>query len=629
MGMVGFTVALMVIGVIISPCVHGNEFSDHKEIEVERLLKRLNKHALISIKSEDGDIIDCVPIHNQPAFDHPLLRNHTIQMRPSFIPESTSTYTKKKIKATQAWHKNGRCPKNTVPIRRIKKEDILRSKSIESFGRKTNPSIPEDNTYDPSRGHEYAVMNSMQGTYFGTKCTVNMWKPEVQVPDEFSLAQTWLVSGVGTTRNTIEAGLQVFPRIYGDNNLRLFVYWTADGYQSTGCYNNACPGFVQRSNRLTVGVAFTTVSQYDGDQYELSILIWKSPDGDIIDCVWIYDQPAFDHPLFKNHTIQRRPRSNSIRDKTGGNKTYIIHQLWRTKGECPENTIPIRRTTRDDLIRSGSIKNYGRKSPPPTIYHTEGAQTEEVHEHTCVYVDYGQFHGSKSRISIWKPNVLRTREFSLAQTWVVNGDWDTGLNTLESGWQILHALYGDKNPRLFAYWTGDTYRETGCYNLDCPGFVQVSRHISLGAALNTFSTYNGEQYDFLLTIEKDQETGLWWLKFETYLIGYWPSFIVPKLAASARKIAWGGEIVYYTSGRGTHTLTQMGSGHFAEKGFRKAAYFNSLEYIDTSNYPITPSPQNLEATVTRPECYNLQVGSSQRWGTYFFYGGPGRNPHCP
>ncbi|KAL0862165.1 hypothetical protein Bca101_041283 [Brassica carinata] len=154
------------------------------------------------------------------------------------------------------------------------------------------------------------------------------------------------------------------------------------------------------------------------------------------------------------------------------------------------------------------------------------------------------------------------------------------------------------------------------------GFVQVSRHISFGAALNTFSTYNGEQYDFLLTIEKDQETGLWWLKFETYLIGYWPSFIVPKLAVSARKIAWGGEIVYYTRGQGTHTLTQMGSGHFAEKGFRKAAYFNSLEYIDTSNYPITPSPQHLEATVTRPECYNLRVGSSQRWGTYFFYGGP-------
>ncbi|KAF8101285.1 hypothetical protein N665_0208s0068 [Sinapis alba] len=254
MRMAGFRVALMMIGVIISPCVHGKEFSDHKEIEVERLLKRLNKHALISIKSEDGDIIDCVPIHSQPAFDHPLLKNYTIQMRPSFIPESTSTYTKKKTKATQTWHKNGRCPKNTVSIRRIMKEDILRSNSIESFGKKTTSSIPEDN---PSKNHEYAIMNAMQGTYFGTNFIVNMWKPEVQVPDEFSLAQTWLVSGAGTTRNTIEAGFQ------------------ADGYQGTGCYNNVCPGFVQRSNSITVGGVFTTVSQYDGDQAELSMLIWK------------------------------------------------------------------------------------------------------------------------------------------------------------------------------------------------------------------------------------------------------------------------------------------------------------------------------------------------------------------
>ena len=28
----------------------------------------------------DGDIIDCVDIHQQPAFDHPLLKNHIIQV---------------------------------------------------------------------------------------------------------------------------------------------------------------------------------------------------------------------------------------------------------------------------------------------------------------------------------------------------------------------------------------------------------------------------------------------------------------------------------------------------------------------------------------------------------------------
>ena len=32
------------------------------------------------IQSPNGDIIDCVHIKNQPAFDHPWLKNHTIQM---------------------------------------------------------------------------------------------------------------------------------------------------------------------------------------------------------------------------------------------------------------------------------------------------------------------------------------------------------------------------------------------------------------------------------------------------------------------------------------------------------------------------------------------------------------------
>lgn len=50
MGVAAFSVALMMIAVIISPCVYGEEFSDHHEIEVKRLKKRLNKPALKSIK---------------------------------------------------------------------------------------------------------------------------------------------------------------------------------------------------------------------------------------------------------------------------------------------------------------------------------------------------------------------------------------------------------------------------------------------------------------------------------------------------------------------------------------------------------------------------------------------------
>lgn len=76
-------------------------------------------------------------------------------MRPSFYPVSDSTYTKKEAKAiTQVWHKTGECPKNTVPIRRTKKEDLLRPKSIRSFGRKSHQSIPRTTTFDPTLGHQ-------------------------------------------------------------------------------------------------------------------------------------------------------------------------------------------------------------------------------------------------------------------------------------------------------------------------------------------------------------------------------------------------------------------------------------------------------------------------------------------
>ncbi|VAI16813.1 unnamed protein product [Triticum turgidum subsp. durum] len=39
-------------------------------------------HRAISktIQTEDGDIFDCIDIKSQPAFDHPLLRNHSIQL---------------------------------------------------------------------------------------------------------------------------------------------------------------------------------------------------------------------------------------------------------------------------------------------------------------------------------------------------------------------------------------------------------------------------------------------------------------------------------------------------------------------------------------------------------------------
>ncbi|KAJ0865647.1 putative neprosin activation peptide [Helianthus annuus] len=57
-------------------CYTGNNRSSgsHENVEVQKLLNSLNKPAVKSIKSSDGDIMDCVRISDQPAFDHPLLK---------------------------------------------------------------------------------------------------------------------------------------------------------------------------------------------------------------------------------------------------------------------------------------------------------------------------------------------------------------------------------------------------------------------------------------------------------------------------------------------------------------------------------------------------------------------------
>lgn len=72
-------------------------------------------------------------------------------------------------------------------------------------------------------------------------------------------------------------GSQVSPELYGDSRPRLFTYWTSDAYQATGCYNLLCSGFVQTNSRIAIGAAINPVSLLNGNQYDITILIWKDP----------------------------------------------------------------------------------------------------------------------------------------------------------------------------------------------------------------------------------------------------------------------------------------------------------------------------------------------------------------
>ncbi|XP_028064023.1 uncharacterized protein LOC114267215 [Camellia sinensis] len=90
-------------------------------------------------------------------------------------------------------------------------------------------------------GHQHAIAYVEGDKFYGAEGTMNVWEPIIQQPNEFSLSQLWILGGsFASDLNSIETGWQVCPDLHGDNNTRLFTYWTSDAYQATGCYNLLC-----------------------------------------------------------------------------------------------------------------------------------------------------------------------------------------------------------------------------------------------------------------------------------------------------------------------------------------------------------------------------------------------------
>ncbi|KAK9068801.1 hypothetical protein SSX86_012917 [Deinandra increscens subsp. villosa] len=373
----------------------------------------------------------------------------------------------------------------------------------------------------------------------------------------------------------------------------------------------------------------------------------QSPDGDIIDCVHVSHQPAFDHPFLKNHTIKMAPNyhpnwinkdginlssmMNPSKDEQSSSfeKHEAITQLWHSNGKCPKGTIPIRRTKKEDILRASSVKRYGKKSfstfmQPSSI--DPDLINQNGHQHAIAY-SQGEFYGAKATMNVWNPKIHQSNEFSLSQIWLLGGSFASDLNSIEAGWQVSPDLYGDNNTRLFIYWTSDAYQATGCYNLLCSGFVQTNNEIAIGGSISPISQSHGSQYDITILIWKDPEEGNWWMQFGNgKVLGYWPATLFSYLSDSASLIEWGGEVVN-TASDGQHSTTQMGSGAFPEEGFSKASYFRNIQIVDESNN--LRDPKDMNTFSEQPNCYNVQTHNNDKWGSHFYYGGPGRNPNCP
>ncbi|XP_058068901.1 protein neprosin-like isoform X2 [Magnolia sinica] len=318
--------------------------------------------------------------------------------------------------------------------------------------------------------------------------------------------------------------------------------------------------------------------------------------GDIFDCVDMYKQPAFDHPLLKNHKIQMNPTSypKGMENQEHSNANI---EIGLKDGGCPLGTVPIRRTKMQDLLRAKSLSDFGRKN----VSHLH---TQVVGHHYALATSEGQVYGTGVSMNLWGPMIPDQRQFSLAQLWVLNGPQDQ-LNTIEAGW------------------SADGYQKTGCYNILCPGFVLVSRDVAVGAIIQPTSTYNGAQMEVPLLVFKDASTGNWWLAYgnNNVQVGYWPKSIFTSLADSAAALAWGGEVYTPPGSRSP----EMGSGHFPDEGLRKACYMRLLRFVDNEN-TLRDIPNKVTLFEDIPQCYKVIDGGNYLggvWGRNIYFGGPG------
>ncbi|KAL3013328.1 hypothetical protein AAZX31_06G046600 [Glycine max] len=354
----------------------------------------------------------------------------------------------------------------------------------------------------------------------------------------------------------------------------------------------------------------------------------KSEDGDIIDCVNIYDQPAFDHPALKNHTIKMMPDFllESQNPSTEDASESVIFQTWQKSGSCPKGTIPIRRILKEDLLRASSLGRFGQK--PPASLNFSNPDSEFIPSSYLVTLGYN-YIGAEADINVWNPKVTMPNDFTTAQIWLKNNNGEV-FESVESGWMVNPKLYHDGATRFFVYWTRDSYRSIGCFDLTCPGFVQTGQ-VALGASIGPISSIMGPQYELNVGLFLEPDSGNWYLKIKNNVpVGYWPAEILGSLTHSAILVEWGGQVssTNIKNHESPHTGTEMGSGHAASGRFQNACFMRNVRIKDYSLQ--LKYPEHAYAMAEEPYCYSSLNDVHYGKEPVFYFGGPGRNPpYCP
>ncbi|KAM0924427.1 hypothetical protein ACQ4PT_004851 [Festuca glaucescens] len=165
-----------------------------------------------TIQIEGGDIFYCIDVNLQPAFNHPLLKDHKIQMEPSSFPVGMDVKSVSPHKVTQAQQPLVACPRGTIPILRNHIRDHISPKTI-------------DEGSGEDKQQEAVGIDYGRDDIYGTRAIINVYEPKVKNNSEDHSTTSINIYSKPGLAEAIGAGYSVSPRLSGDSFARFHVSW--------------------------------------------------------------------------------------------------------------------------------------------------------------------------------------------------------------------------------------------------------------------------------------------------------------------------------------------------------------------------------------------------------------------
>lgn len=252
------------------------------QVEIRDYFKsRLERLEIVkTTRTPNGQVLDWIPIDSQ-------VRRGKIASPPSEAERIRPVRGRRAEQAVQfeLEHPDAvRGPAGTVPVLRKNMQRVPSWKNLEQFlakhGRRSySIQIDDRDSIEvPGDGsvHDYAY-TAQWVTCYGTQGELSAFDPYLQWSDEFSLLQLALARGSGNSKQTLEVGWQEYRDLYGDWVPHLFVFYTTNGYSSSGDnvggYNRDVDGWVQYSSSIFPETRFSPTSTRGGAQYKIVLKV--------------------------------------------------------------------------------------------------------------------------------------------------------------------------------------------------------------------------------------------------------------------------------------------------------------------------------------------------------------------